>query len=247
MTCKALLQFLCLVVYPVSAQELIVAAAADLSPLQSELERVIRKETGLSAKFSFGSSGMLARQIRNGAPFDLYLSANEAFVEELARDGHVLPGSATLYAMGRLGIWSASGQIRSLQELADAKVRAIAIPNPAHAPYGVAAEQALTSAGVLTAVRLRLVLAENVRQAYEFAKTGNVDAVITSWTLLRDKGGVLVPDSLHRPLRQAAGVVKGTARPREARAVLAWLISPEGQALLQRYGLFPPRAGNAAR
>jgi molybdate transport system substrate-binding protein len=247
MNLKASLGLALLASYPVCSQELIVAAAADISPLQSELERVIRRETGLTPKFSFGSSGMLARQVRNGAPFDLYLSANELFVQELARDGHILGDSVTLYAEGRLGLWSNSRKLSSLQDLAASDIRAIAIPNPAHAPYGVAAEQALASAGVLAGVRLRLVLAENVRQAFEFAKTGNVDAVITSWTLLRDKGGVLVPDTLHRPLRQAAGVVKGSARPREARAVLAWLVSPEGQALLQRYGLFPPRAGNAAR
>lgn len=223
------------------AQELLVAAASDLSPLESSLRQSFEARSGVKLRFTFGSSGMLARQVRSGAPFDVYLSANEQFVQELAKDRFLLSGSVRAYATGRAGLWSQSGQIRSVKDLAGAGVRQIAIPNPQHAPYGVAAEQILRQAGVLDQVRGKLVLAENVRQAFEYARTGNADAVLTSWTLLFDKGGLLLPDSGHAPIRQAGGVIQGTRNERAGRAFLEFLTGAEGQKLLARFGLFPPQ------
>jgi molybdate transport system substrate-binding protein len=182
---------------------------------------------------------MLARQIRNGAPFDVYLSANEQFVKELDSAGLLLPGSIRSYATGRIGLWSSAGTVKSLQDLRSPNVTRIAIPNPQHAPYGMAAEQLLRKLNLWDKLKAKVVLAENVRQAFEFARTGNADAVITSWTLLHDKGGLLLPDNLHLPIRQAAGIVKTTANPKAAKAFLDFLTSPEGRQLLARYGLFP--------
>ncbi len=224
-----------------SSQELLVGAASDLSPLETALRQSFEAKSGVRMRFSFGSSGMLARQVRSGAPYDVYLSANEQFVKDLAKDGLLLPDTARAYATGRLGLWSASGRVRSVKDLAGPEVRHIAIPNPQHAPYGVAAEQLLRKAGLWEKVQGRLVLAENVRQAFEYARTGNADAVLTSWTLLFDKGGILLPDSQHAPIRQAGGVVKGAKNERAARAFLDFLGSGEGQGLLARYGLFPPK------
>ena len=145
------------------------------------------------------------------------------------------------YATGRVGLWSQTGRIRSVRDLSGAGVRQIAIPNPQHAPYGVAAEQILRQAGVLDQVRGKLVLAENVRQAFEYARTGNADAVLTSWTLLFDKGGILLPDSVHAPIRQAGGVIQGTKNEQAGRAFLEYLAGAEGRKLLARFGLFPPQ------
>lgn len=224
-----------------SAEELLIGAASDLSPLEKVLRQNYEAKSHVRLRFSFGSSGMLARQVRSGAPYDVYLSANEQFVKDLAKDGLLRPDTVRAYATGRLGLWSASGRVRSIQELAGRTVRHIAIPNPQHAPYGVAAEQLLRASGLWEQVRGKLVLAENVRQAFEYARTGNADAVLTSWTLLFDKGGILLPDSQHAPIRQAGGVVTASRNERAARAFLEFLGGAEGRALLARFGLYPPQ------
>lgn len=221
------------------AQELIVAAAADLAPFEQPIAAAFRAETGLNVKFSFGSSGMLARQVANGAPFDVYLSANEGFVEELRTGGRLEPATIRTYASGRLGLWSASGKIKTTKDLL--AIRSIAMANPKHAPYGMAAEQFLRSEGSFGQLQPKLVLAENVRQAYEFARTGNADAVITAWSLVFDKGGILLPDAGHKPIRQSGGVVKGSRNAAAARRFMDFLTGPKGQAILQAGGLFPPK------
>ena len=228
-----------------AAQNLSVAAAADLAPLEPALVRLYRQSTGASLAITLGSSGMLAAQIRQGAPYDVYLSANEDLVMDLARGGFVSSTSVRTYATGRLGLWSADGSIPGITELAGAKVRFLTLPNPKHAPYGTAAVEALRSQRLWNRLAPKVVYGENVRQAFEFASTGNADAVITSWTLVFDKGGILLPETWHRPIRQAAGVVAASPRQQAAQRFLDLLLSAEGQALLQRYGLFPP--GSALR
>jgi len=186
---------------------------------------------------------MLAQQIENGAPYDVFLSADERLVRELAAQGKLIPGSVAVYATGRLGLWSAHETPGSLDALLGSKLRLIAIANPEHAPYGAATRALLERAGLWTRLQPKIVLAENVRQAYEYASTGNADAVITSWTLLRNKSGAeLLPASGHPPIRQAGGAVAGTRRESEARAFLRFLVSPAGQAILLAGGLFPPAA-----
>lgn len=236
---RSLLPLLSILVYPVVAQELIIAAATDLAPLELQLAGGFRAETGLNIKFSFGSSGMLARQVANGAPFDVYLSANEGFVGELRADGHLDPATIRNYAVGRLGLWSADGKIKKLSDLL--VLRSIAMANPRHAPYGMAAEQLLRSEGSFGRLQPRLVLAENVRQAFEFARTGNADAVITAWSLVFDKGGILLPDSGHKPIRQTGGVVKGSRNATAAKRFMDFIAGPKGQAILLAGGLFPPK------
>jgi molybdate transport system substrate-binding protein len=223
------------------AQELLIGAASDLSPLEPALRQAFRAHSSIPIRFSFGSSGMLAKQVRSGAPYDVYLSANEQFVQELAKEGLLVAGSTRTYAYGRVGLWSASGRVRSLKDLLDPGILHVAIPNPQHAPYGLAAEQLLKKEGVWQQIRAKLVLSENVRQAFEYARTGNADAVLTSWTLVFDKNGILQTESGHEPIRQAGGVVKGTKNEAAGRAFLDFLTSAEGRSLLARYGLFPPK------
>lgn len=177
---------------------------------------------------------MLARQIENGAPYDVYLSANEEFVTGLAARGRVLPGSVCVYMVGRLGLWSKDGKIRELKQLTDPRVRHLAIPNPAHAPYGMAAKEALTRMGLWRALEGRVVYAENVRQAFEYASSGNAEAVITAWTMVFDRGGILIDSAWHAPLRQSGAVVSTSQQPRAAQRLLDFLMSARGQALLAR-------------
>ena len=221
---------------------LLVAAASDLAELQQPLAQAFRRATGLEVRFTTGSSGMLARQIENGAPFDVYLSANEQFVRDLAARGQILPSSVTLYARGRLGLWSQPPALRDLDGLKASRIRRIAIANPAHAPYGLAAQQALEKAGLWTALKDKVVFGENVRQAWEFASSGNADAVITSWTLVHDRGGLLLPETLHAPIRQAGGIVASSPNPTAAHRFLDFLRTPEARAIFARHGLFTPES-----
>ncbi len=227
------------------AKPLLIAAAADLAPLEKTLTDSFRAAANVSARFVLGSSGMLARQIEQGAPYDAYLSANEEFVRRLVESGHLDPKSVRIYAYGRLGMWSKKGNIRSLEGLLDAGVRHISIANPAHAPYGMAAREALTREGLWEKIRPKLIYGENVRQAFQLAESGNADAVITSWTLLFDKGGIILPESWHSPIRQAGGVVISSGNRDAALRFLEFLTGEEGKKLLERQGLTAPTPSGA--
>ena len=185
-------------------------------------------------RFTFGPSGSLARQIASGAPYDVFLSADEARVKELLESGDLLAGSVVSYAQGRVAIWSKGGKFRSLADLAGASHLAIA--NPAIAPYGLAARQALERSGLWAKVSARIVYGESVRQALEYAESGNVDVALTAWSLVVHQGGVPVPANLHEPIRQQGGVVKSSKNPAAGRAFLRFLVSPEGRRLLSENG-----------
>ena len=209
-----------------SSADITVAAASDLAPLES----AIKQGYGPGVRFSFGSSGSLLRQIENGAPFDVFLSANELYIDEGIRKG-VLTGPPRLYATGNVAIWSKSGRYRSLDQLRDPKILHIAIANPAYAPYGAAAKQALEKAGLWQHLQPKIVLGENVRQALQYAESGNADVALVSWSLVHDRGGVLVNGS---SVKQVGAVVK--ANP-DASKFLDWLTGPAGQAILKSHGL----------
>lgn len=184
---------------------------------------------------------MLARQIANGAPYDVFLSANRRYVDDLAGTGRIAAGSVRDYAVGRLGLWSKGGRWGRLEDLTAPGVRHMAIPNPAHAPYGVAARQALERRGLWQRVAPKIVYGENVRQTLQYAESGNADSAITAWSLVFDKGGVLLPEEWHAPVRQSAGIVSSSRRQREARQFLDFLTGPEARAILLRHGFAAPR------
>ncbi|MBS1826450.1 MAG: molybdate ABC transporter substrate-binding protein [Acidobacteria bacterium] len=220
---------------PTSAAELLIACASDLAPAQPALTAAFRQATGHTIRFTTGSSGMLARQIANGAPFDLFLSANRAYIDSLASQSAVRPDSIRLYAKGRLALYPQ----KTLNELRDPKIRHIAIPNPKHAPYGVAAQQALEKAGLWKLLEPKIVYAENVRQALQYAESGNADAVLTSHTLLQGKGALL-PENLHQPILQAAAITTATRQQTLAARFLDFLTSAPGAAILRQNGLTAP-------
>ncbi|MBI4875114.1 MAG: molybdate ABC transporter substrate-binding protein [Acidobacteria bacterium] len=220
------------------AAELLVAAASDVAPLEKPLSEGFQRATGQRLRFVFGSSGMLARQIENGAPYDVYLSANEQFVRDLVTQSKILSGSVTIYAAGRVALWSKSGAVRTLSDLRAA--RRIAMANPAHAPYGVAARQVLEKQGLWPELQSRIVYAENVRQALQFAESGNADAVLTAWSLVIGRGGVLLPAEWHAPVRQSGGIVASSGQQPLAARLLDFLVSKSGRAILDRFGLFAP-------
>ena len=163
-----------------------VAAAADLEPLLPSLLTAYERQSGQHVQASFASSATLATQIENGAPFDVFLSADMALPERIVRDGFAVSGApAQPYARGTLVLWtrnqSGLGQL-SMQTLASPAIRSVAVANPQHAPYGRAAMQALTNLALLPAVQPKLRTAENIAQAAQFASTGNADVGLISLT-----------------------------------------------------------------
>jgi molybdate transport system substrate-binding protein len=219
--------------------ELLVAAAADLSAMQVPLTQAFERATGIRARFVLGASGMLSRQIEQGAPYDIFLSANEKFVEDLAASGRLERDSARIYAYGRLALWSKDGSVKRLADLRSPRIQHLALANPVHAPYGAAARQALESQGLWRELQARIVYGENVRQALQYAESGNAEAVITAWSLLFNRGGILLPESLHSPIRQSCGIVAASRHRAEARRFLDFLSGQQGRKILEANGLFP--------
>jgi molybdate transport system substrate-binding protein len=224
-----------------------VAAAADLGPAFKELAALYQKQTGQPVSLTFGSTGLLAKQILQGAPFDVFAAANTSYIDDLVVVGACRGDSRTLYARGRLVVWGRKdGQAPEpsrLSDLADEHYRKIALANPEHAPYGKAAKEALESAGLWEAVRARLVYGENVQQAFQFAQTGNADVALVALSLAiaHPEGAVLaVDDRLHRPLEQALAVCDRKARSKAAWSFIGKINDEEGRAIMRRYGFLLP-------
>lgn len=229
----------------------LVAAASDLQFALDEIVARFRRDTGIAPRVTYGSSGNFARQIEQGAPFELFLSADEAYVDRLTARG-LTRGDGALYAIGRIVLFAPHGSplepdpgLRNLaMRLANGESGRLAIANPEHAPYGRAAEQALRSVGVWEALQPKLLLGENVAQAAQFASSGNADGGIIAYSLalapaLRERGTfALLPETLHAPLRQRM-VLLQRASPAAAR-FYDYLRSPASRAILSQYGFVLP-------
>ncbi|MCS6773706.1 MAG: molybdate ABC transporter substrate-binding protein [Anaerolineae bacterium] len=231
------------------ATVLTVAAASDLRGALDEIAAEFEAQTGYRVRLLFGSSGQVAQQIENGAPYDVFASASLAFIERLAQQALIDPGSISLYARGRIVLATnkRSGvSVQSLGALADPAIRRVTIANPAHAPYGIAAREALIHAGVWEAVRPRLVLAENVLQASQYVQTGDAPVGIIALSIavqMKDEVEfVLIDESAHAPLRQAIGIVSRSINKDAAQQFIQLVVSEQGQAVLRRYGFEPPAA-----
>jgi molybdate transport system substrate-binding protein len=226
---------------------LLVLAASDLAFALDELVPLYEARTGDSVSVVYGSTGNLAAQLRHGAPGDLFFSANETFLDGLIEAGRIDPASRSLYAIGRVAVVVPYGRPTPIgpQAIEDPTLQVIAIANPDHAPYGVAAREVLDGLGLWSVVEPRLVLGENVAHTLQFVRTGNADLGIVALSLLRGAPGDPLPHAvlegaLHQPLRQVAGVVTTSRRADRARAFLAFVLSPEGRAILGRHGFELP-------
>ncbi len=223
------------------SRELVVSAASDLTGAMQELSASFSDDTGVKLVFNFGSSGQLAQQIEQGAPVDVFFSANRGYVDELVTAGLVDPADAAPYARGGLVVWTRDDgppPISRLSDLTDARFQRVAIANPDHAPYGVAAREALQSAGVWTAVKPKVVPAENVLQALQFAESGNADVAIVAASVAMDAGGnsVPVPDGTFTELIQTSAVMKASLHADDARRFVAFVRGADGQAILAAHG-----------
>jgi molybdate transport system substrate-binding protein len=225
--------------------ELRVAAASSLATALDALRAVAERRVELPVVMVYGATGLLARQIEQGAPFDVFASADRETPTRLERAGKLVAASTRVFARGRLVLWvppERDNVVHGLSDVVDRRVDRIAIANPDVAPFGRAAREALQQAGLWDIVHARVVQADNVQQAYQFAASGNADVAFTSASVVSSGRGRAVPIAagLYAPIDEAAGVVAGSRLGTQARAYIDLLLGPEGRAALEAHGFDPP-------
>jgi len=229
-----------------NAQEITVAAASDLQFVMADLAGRFQKETGKTVKLTFGSSGNFFQQIQNGAPFDVFFSANLDYTKKLEDGGLTEPGTLYQYATGKIVIWVPADSKLDLNAglagLASPAVKKIAIANPQHAPYGQAAVAALKKEGVYDKVADRFVLGENISQTASFVVSGAADVGIVALSLavaptMKDKGRyVEIPAGDYPAIEQACVVLKSSKEKETAKAFVNYIKTPAAAELFKAYG-----------
>ncbi|HEY2545963.1 MAG TPA: molybdate ABC transporter substrate-binding protein [Candidatus Acidoferrum sp.] len=237
------------------AQEVRVAAAADLKFAMQDLGAQFEKQSGTKVDVTYGSSGNFFSQMQNGAPFDVFFSADIDYPRRLESAGLAEPGTLYEYAVGRIAIWTpadAKVDVARLgwKTLLDASVQKIAIANPEHAPYGRAAVAALQKAGIYEQVKAKLVYGENISQAAQFVQSGNAQTGIVAMSLAVSpgmNGGKRwdIPADMYPPIEQAAIVLKAAKNKDGARAFLDFVKSEAGRTTLSKYGFTFSASGAA--
>lgn len=224
--------------------ELNVAAASDLTVAFTEVGQLFEAETGVKLVFSFGSTGQLADQIEHGAPFDIFAAANIQFVDNLRQKELIIPDTQTTYAFGRIALTTMSDsplEVSTLDDLRNPEVRKIAIANPDHAPYGLAAKQALQTAGLWDELEEKMVFGRNISDTLTFIETGNAETGIIALSLVNeDVTFQLIDDDLHEPLEQSITVINRTNHEQEARKFIEFIIGPIGKPIMESYGFIVP-------
>lgn len=233
-----------------AADEILVAAASDLQYVLPEVAARFEKETGHKVRITFGSSGNFFSQITNGAPFDVFLSADAEYPRKLIAAGAADGDSLAAYGLGRIVLWAPQSSSLDLNKglavLLSSGVKKVALANPQHAPYGRAAVAALRHEGLYEQVRGKFVLGENISQTMHFIESGNADAGFVALSLatappVQGRGRYwLVPQDFYPAIEQAAVVVSHSSRKKAAGAFLAFLRKPEIVELMRRYGFEPP-------
>lgn len=231
-------------------REITVAAAADLSSAMQEVANGFEKESGVSVKLSFGASGALTQQIQNGAPFDLFFSADMDYPKQLIAGGQADANSLYRYAVGQLVLWVPADspldvEHKGVQVAIDPSVKKISIANPQHAPYGRAAVATLKHYGLYERVSDRLVLGENISQAAQFVESGNAQvgfvayAHVVAPSMLGKGKYWIVPANAHPALDQGVVVISRSEHKEDAEAFLKYVKGSAGAAILKRYGFGP--------
>ena len=233
------------------AGEVSIAAASDLNFAFKEIVAEFEKRTGNTVKLSLGSSGNFFAQLSNGAPFDVFFSADIGYPKRLEQAGLAEPGTLYLYAVGRIVLWVPKGSpidvhALGIEALQHPSVKKIAIANPKHAPYGRAAVAAMEHFKVYGAVKDKLVLGENISQTAQFVQTGGADIGIIALSLavapaMKDTGMLWeVPFEAYPRLEQGAVILKTAKNQKAARGFLDYIKGSEGAAVFKRYGFFLP-------
>jgi molybdate transport system substrate-binding protein len=227
------------------SQEIVVAASSNLTDAFAEIGPRFTSKTGIRVVFSFGATADLAKQIENGAPFDVFAAADTEHLEQLEAKGLLEPGTRAVYARGRLVMWLPPGSNLKAERIQDITAKAferIAIAKPDVAPYGRAAVESLQKLGIWTAVEKKVIYAQNVSQARQYAATGNAEVAFIPLALVKPGEGSYLElgDDLHRPIDQALSVIKDSKQQEAARQFVNFLFSGEGRELLTKRGYNPP-------
>jgi molybdate transport system substrate-binding protein len=233
------------------AQEITIAAAADLQFAMQDVASRYQKETGNAVRLVYGSSGNFFQQIQNGAPFDIFFSANLDYAKKLEAGGLTEPGSYYQYARGKIVVWvprnSRLDLSLGLNSLTDPSIQKIAIANPQHAPYGQAAVAAMQKANVYDKVKDKLVFGENISQAASFVLVGSADVGIVALSLalspnMKSNGRyIVVPDEDYPPIEQACVILRSSKNKRAAGMFLAFAKKPAIADVLRSYGFDVPQ------
>lgn len=224
---------------------LTVSAAADLNYAFPEIGKLWEQQTGNQVIFNFGSTGQIAQQIERGAPVDLFAAANQSYIQDLEKKGLILSDTKEIYGRGRITLWTRQDSklnVQDIKDLTKAEVKRVAIANPDHAPYGIAAREALQTAGIWHTIQSKLVFGENVRQTQQYAEMGNVDVAIVALSLSVNQPGrwQLIAQELHKPLDQMLAVVKSSQHKTQAQQFATFINSSTGRQIMRKYGFVLP-------
>lgn len=240
---------------PARADEIAVAAAADLKFAMTDVAAQYEKQTGNKVNVTYGSSGNFFSQLQNGAPFDVFFSADIDYARKLETAGLAEPGTLYLYAIGRITIWTPPDSkvdvaAQGWKALLDERVQRIAIANPEHAPYGRAAVAAMQKAGIYDQVKPKLVYGDNISQAAQFVQSGSAQAGIVALSLaispaMKDGKRWDIPEDMHPAIEQAAILMKNAKNKVAARAFLNFVKTDEARATLAKYGFAFPASKTA--
>jgi len=227
------------------SQNLTVAAASNLTDAFAEIGPRFTSKTGVQVVFSFGATADLAKQIENGAPFDVFAAADSEHVEQLETKGLLTPGSRAIYARGRLVMWLPPGSTLKAERIQDITAKPferIAIAKPDVAPYGRATVESLQALGIWKDIEGRVIYGQNVSQVKQYVATGNAEVAFIPLALVKPGEGsyLEVGDELHQPIDQALGIIKESTKQTAARQFADFLMSPEGRELLAQKGYRVP-------
>ena len=253
MLIRVLIAFILIVschVSQVAAGEITIAAASDLNFAIKEFVAEYEKTTGTHVRLSLGSSGNFYAQIQNGAPFDLYFSADIGYPRKLEEAGLTVPGSLYRYAVGRIVLWTGTASridvSKGLEVLRDPAIKKVAIANPKHAPYGRAAVAAMQHFNVYEQAKDKLILGENISQAAQFIESGACEIGIVALSLAlapaMKAGGTYweIPAETYPPLQQGAVILKSSKQQESAKQFLELMKGVQGQEIMKRYGFTLP-------
>lgn len=226
-------------------REINVAAASNLTEAFAEVAKQFTSETGVRVVFSFGATADLAKQIENGAPFDVFAAADVEHVDALESKGLLTPGTRALYARGRLVLWIPPGNninITKLEDITLAGVERIAIAKPDLAPYGRASVEALGVLNLWQQAERKIIYAQNVSMAKQYAASGNAEVAFLPLALVKPNDGhyIEVDEKLHQPIDQAMGLVKASEKQETARRFINFVLSDKGQRILEHFGYRKP-------
>ncbi|MBU4540142.1 MAG: molybdate ABC transporter substrate-binding protein [Firmicutes bacterium] len=220
---------------------LTVAAASDLTKAFTEVGAAFEEANNCKVTFSFGSTGTLSEQIVNGAPFDVFASASQTVMDDLDSKAFIVSETKQLYALGRIGLVTMKNSLieaKTMEDLLNPEIKKIAIANPDHAPYGLAAKQALTTAGLWETLEPKLVYGNNISDTLSLITTGNADTGFVALSLY-DQATLnfsLIDAKMHNPLKQSMAVIKGTKEEELGKKFVEYVNSEQGREIMSRYG-----------